>query len=294
MDSLEVHALELSKLMPTAANITHPKQLVVQTVQLHHRLKLVHEWRIRPSSSVIEIGCGQGDMSIVLADAVGPAGRVTGVDIGPRTYGSPFTIGDSTDHLLKSPLGDRFEFHFETDIMSQNVMPFAGSFDYAVLSHCSWYFKSPSDLMAIFRRLREFSRNLLFAEYIPYLPSDSAQYPHFAAVLIQSQLETKKVNSTSNIRTLFTPDMIRAAVVEAGWTMTREFTVATPELKDAKWEVSAVLDSKFGEEIDDLVREGRMNEKEERLIRAQIEILKDANGRVKDLQTLPSWGFLAE
>jgi protein-L-isoaspartate O-methyltransferase len=52
----------------------------VQLTQTRYRMGLVDGWDIRPGASVLEIGCGQGDMTAVLADAVGEQGRVVGVD----------------------------------------------------------------------------------------------------------------------------------------------------------------------------------------------------------------------
>ena len=39
-------------------------------------------------SRVLEIGCGQGDTTVVLAELVGEEGKVIGVDPGPLDYGS--------------------------------------------------------------------------------------------------------------------------------------------------------------------------------------------------------------
>ena len=54
---------------------------------LQHRLNLVKFWGITPGSRVLEIGCGQGDCTTMLADAVGPDGHVDAVDPGPPDYG---------------------------------------------------------------------------------------------------------------------------------------------------------------------------------------------------------------
>jgi predicted methyltransferase len=55
--------------------------------QMDHRLDLVSFWDIAPGSRVLEIGCGQGDCTIVLADAVGHSGHVDAVDPGAPDYG---------------------------------------------------------------------------------------------------------------------------------------------------------------------------------------------------------------
>jgi cyclopropane fatty-acyl-phospholipid synthase-like methyltransferase len=56
--------------------------------QFTHRLTLVTYFSIPPGSRVLEIGCGQGDCTIVLADTVGEDGWVDGVDPGRDDYGS--------------------------------------------------------------------------------------------------------------------------------------------------------------------------------------------------------------
>ena len=55
---------------------------------LDHRINLIKFWGITPGSRVLEIGCGQGDCTTVLADAVGPDGLVDAVDPGAPDYGT--------------------------------------------------------------------------------------------------------------------------------------------------------------------------------------------------------------
>ena len=38
--------------------------------QLRHRMALVEFWATHPGDRVLEVGCGQGDTTVVLADAV--------------------------------------------------------------------------------------------------------------------------------------------------------------------------------------------------------------------------------
>ena len=65
----------------------------IQHTQLKHRMSLVETFSIQKGMSVIEIGCGQGDTTVVLADAVGETGRVLAVDIASPDYGAPITLG---------------------------------------------------------------------------------------------------------------------------------------------------------------------------------------------------------
>ena len=64
---------------------------------LDHRINLIKFWGITPGSRVLEIGCGQGDCTTVLADAVGPDGHVDAVDPGAPDYGT-YTFPLLTTH----------------------------------------------------------------------------------------------------------------------------------------------------------------------------------------------------
>ncbi|MCH3069810.1 SAM-dependent methyltransferase, partial [Listeria monocytogenes] len=71
---------------------------------------------------------------------------VQGIDIAPRTYGAPFTIGDATDQLQKSKLGAQIDFKLGTDILKGDITYPDNAFDVAVLSHASGYISSKSEL----------------------------------------------------------------------------------------------------------------------------------------------------
>lgn len=67
----------------------NPKYLDKVTVpQIEERIQLVKAWDIRPGEHVLELGCGQGDCTVVLAVAVGDAGSVTAVDPADLDYGA--------------------------------------------------------------------------------------------------------------------------------------------------------------------------------------------------------------
>lgn len=59
----------------------------IQLTQTTHRIRLVSQFNIQPGDKVLEIGCGQGDCTAVLASVVGPEGHVTALDPGPLDYG---------------------------------------------------------------------------------------------------------------------------------------------------------------------------------------------------------------
>src|SRR4051812_14495038 len=81
------------------------------------RLALVKAWEIKPAQRLLDIGCGQGESSIVLALEQGEFGHVTAIDTAPSGYGSPFTVGESQQFILGSVLGPRITF-LQTDASS--------------------------------------------------------------------------------------------------------------------------------------------------------------------------------
>lgn len=80
--------------------------------QMQHRLALVAFWAIQPGSRVLEIGCGQGDCTIVLADAVGEEGHVDAVDPGLPDYGElgRYFLGSLLYGILVPPGVGTFRF----------------------------------------------------------------------------------------------------------------------------------------------------------------------------------------
>jgi SAM-dependent methyltransferase len=211
-----------------------------QLAQTRFRLDLVDGWALRPGGRVLEVGCGQGDMTAVLADAVGPGGHVLGVDIASHGYGAPVTLGESAAHLGQTPLGERIEFRFEFDLLDPAVSFPAGAFDAVVLSQCSWYFASLGQLRQILTRVRRWARRLCFAEW-DLTPSAAEQLPHLLAVLIQGQIEAGGSHGDGNVRTPFSRQALLAILAETGWRVDGQRTVDTSGLRDADWEVGNCL-----------------------------------------------------
>jgi hypothetical protein len=65
-----------------------PTHFSIQQSQTLHRLMLLQHWNIGAGSKVLEIGCGQGDCTTVLANAVGEQGSVVAVDPAELDYGA--------------------------------------------------------------------------------------------------------------------------------------------------------------------------------------------------------------
>jgi SAM-dependent methyltransferase len=212
----------------------------VQVVQTRFRVGLVDQWRIPAGASVLEVGCGQGDMTAVLAEAVGERGRVVGVDIAEPTYGAPVTLGESAEFLRSTPLGARVDIRFGFDVLDEANSFAADTFDYVVLSHCSWYFASVDQLTRTLARVRPWARHLCFAEW-DLRPNALSQLPHLLAVLIQGQVEATGERATGNIRSPFSQQSLLRALTPAGWRTTAQHPVDAGSLQDADWEIGYCL-----------------------------------------------------
>jgi SAM-dependent methyltransferase len=219
---------EIARLM--AAWVPDPD---IQVTQTTYRLALASAWQIPDGATVLEVGCGQGDMTAVLASLVGPNGRVVGVDVAPPSYGSPVTVGVSARVLLDGPLGDRIDMRYETDVLSDDV---GTGYDLVVLAHCSWYFASADLLGRTLEKARSLGSRLCFAEWDPQ-PARPDQIPHLLAVLAQDRMG----ETDGNIRAPLTRATLLAALDRAGWQVEQIADVDTSALQDADWEIAAAL-----------------------------------------------------
>ena len=203
----------------------------IQQTQLQHRFALVEAFKIGPGMRVLEIGCGQGDTTVILADAVGATGSVVAIDIASPEYGAPFTLGQAQQRILESPLGERISFYLETDFLE---FEFDGAFDAIVLSHCSWYFASAEQLSAYFKKMHASSKRICFAEW-DLAFTDIAQRSHFCAVSILA-LHSQFVGNDGNIQNIFGKTQITELAADAGFTLKSNLVVDASFLQDGAWE----------------------------------------------------------
>lgn len=250
-----------------------PKRFNIQHSQTAHRLELLRHWNIPTGSNIIEIGCGQGDCTTVLATAVGQQGKVVAIDPADLDYGSPYTLGEAQRHISQGPIGSRITWVQGSPIEYLAGIPSVASeaeksFDAAVLAHCLWYFPSPSVILSTFRSLKKRSKRLCLAEW-SLVASHSSAEPHVLAALAHAALECHKSDSTANIRTILAPRRLKELAVEAGWQLESENKVQPEEgLMDGKWEVSACLAASFERDVEEYVG----NERE----KAVVLTLRDA------------------
>jgi SAM-dependent methyltransferase len=218
----------------------YAKSPEVQIAQTRFRLQLLRNWLIPVGARVLEIGCGQGDMTAVLAHVVGDDGYVTAVDAAGRNYGGPVSIGESADHLSRTPLGRRVEFHFNFDLLDQANDFRPDAFDYVVFAHCSWYFSSLDHFRRALLRVRPWAKRLCYSEW-DLEPRSLDQVAHMLAVLIRGQVEAYRHESIANVRTPFSKSSLEAILHETGWMLSSQASIDSGCLQDGRWEIDNCL-----------------------------------------------------
>lgn len=244
--------LDLSAALTVASKCQH------DSIQTRHRINLVNEWQIQPGFRVLEIGCGQGECTAVLATAVGSKGCVDAVDPASLDYGAPVTLGQAQAHISKTDLGDRINWNQISPLDFLMSVDENSPYDVAVLAHSIWYFPSPDILMDILRALRRKARRVCIAEYA-LSTSTLAAVPHVLAALTRAALEAYKSVSEENIQTALAPARITAIAEEMGWKLLHQAVVVPEEgLLDGTWEVGTVKTEEFLAEIESAVHDERV------------------------------------
>lgn len=288
--------LPLTSAPKIASHILHnPSHLPSELSQATHRIHLVNHWGgptlIRPGARVLEIGCGQGGSTAVLAEAVGPRGAVDAVDPGAPDYGAPYTLAQAQAHISASAVGGRVAWH------RAGVLDFLGgedgqaadrTWDVAVLAHCVWYFESSRVLEDILRALRGRVGAVCVAEYA-LRATEPAAVPHVLAALARGALEAHRAESRQNIRTPLSPEAIRGIARKAGWEVESEGVVVPEQgLLDGRWEADMVVGQGFEGGIDGAVDDERVRTLV-RSARAATIAAVDAVGGVGKVQTMDVW-----
>lgn len=207
--------------------------LVIQQRQTAHRMRLVEKFDIRLGDKVLEVGCGQGDTTVVLADAIGENGHVHAVDIAEKGYGAPVTVGEAAEYISRSPIGDRITFSFETDVTEDG---FTGSYDVAVLSHSLFYFSSVDELANMLAKLRILAGRICVSDW-DLQPASVSQLAHAQAILLQG-LYARFNPTDANVRTIVTKKIVQDLFTETGWELISTESVPATELDDVRWEIA--------------------------------------------------------
>ncbi|KAJ4370268.1 hypothetical protein N0V86_009005 [Didymella sp. IMI 355093] len=268
-----------------------PANFGIQHSQTLHRLELLKHWQISSGSKVLELGCGQGDCTTVLASAVGDQGNVVAVDPADLSYGSPYTLGQAQSHISQGLLGRQINWIQQSpqDYLASLVSSESQAFDATVLAHCLWYFSSPSLILSTFRAIKQHSKRLLLAEWSLVATHPSAQ-PHVLAALTQAALECRKSESISNVRTVLSPKRLTELALAAGWQLENDVrTQADEGLLDGQWEVSACLSPSFQKQVEEHVS----NERERAVVFALRDAceasLEDVKGGMKGVRGMDVW-----
>ncbi|KAH7086176.1 SAM-dependent methyltransferas-like protein [Paraphoma chrysanthemicola] len=254
--SIDLDAASIARL-----SLHDPANFAIQHSQTQHRIALLQHWAVAPGSRLLELGCGQGDCTTVLASAVGEEGRVVGIDPADLNYGSPYTLAQAQSHISLSSLGNRIKWIQATPLAYLSSLPSptsqTPSFTATILAHSIYYFSSPALLLSTLRALKHHSARLHIAEWSLVATHPAAQ-PHVLAALAHAALECRKPDSKSNVRTVLSPRRVRELAAQAGWVLESEDRVQCGEgVLDGQWEVSACLSERFERDVWEFVADER-------------------------------------
>ncbi|KAF7909345.1 uncharacterized protein EAF01_003063 [Botrytis porri] len=294
--------------------------------QIRHRVELVNFWSIPPGSKVLEIGCGQGDTTLVLAAQVGENGHVDAVDPGDPDYGSPWTLSQAQSQLRSGPLGHRITFHntFSIPFLESLLSSLSSSspttqdskpYTHIILSHSTFYFSSPS----LFPQLISYISSLLLsspqssnsiptpnlltnqtqiciAEWNLNAPT-STQFPHLLAIMLQAISEGFKKEGEEgggNVRCVRSATQMRKVMRERGWKIEREMVKDGRGLEDGVWEVGNVGRWKEGElrrvrEAAGEDKEGKRGNVLEMMYDVLEKSLRNVEGGLKGVEAMGVW-----
>ncbi|KAF1960853.1 S-adenosyl-L-methionine-dependent methyltransferase [Byssothecium circinans] len=228
----------LSPAISTAHNL-----LPAQTT---HRIAILQHSGITNGNNLLEIGCGQGDCTTVLA-LLYPNSHIDAIDPGALDYGAPETLGQAHKRIKSYDFGNRVSFHQATPVQflqggdsdgkkekGTDVEKREYAYDIAILCHCLWYFPSKDDVLATFKAARRSAKHLFIAEW--GLRSNTPQgQTHVLAALARAACESRIPHSTENIRLPLAPATIKELAGKAGWTLEEEaWIVPGEELEDAR------------------------------------------------------------
>ncbi len=210
--------------------------------QLRHRMALVEFWRPTPGDRVLEVGCGQGDCTAVLAYVVGNGGKVVAVDIKPDSYGAPVSLRDAHRFVKSSNIGKWVQFHTHADLLDSTWDFPDEYFDLVVFAHSSWYMSSLKEVEDLFARVRPWSKRMGYAEWYPK-PQNKRQVPHLVALLAQMHITSNWPQGHErldfNVRSMVTPEQAKTIARNVGWAVTNEWvTDSSTGLEDGSvWEI---------------------------------------------------------
>lgn len=250
-----------------------------------HRLNLCRAWGIDTDCGlrILDIGCGQGESSVVFAQLVGPRGHVAGIDPAPPTYGAPYTLQDSQAFILDSVLGDRITFVHGTapDFLASQawrVREDAGAsdaqfdppFDAAIFCHSLWYLPDRDAVSEQFAALAAAGvSRVYFAEYTLQAGSLDQELHELAArtQILFHRLKSPQQdlrNDDANVRGALEPTELLAIAQSVGWKVRDSGIISPPrDMRDGHWETQTVLSPLFRDRV---VSESLAKEHEDKIL----------------------------
>ena len=230
--------------------------------QTQHRLNLLAAWfgsletagNALEGKTVLEIGCGQGDMTVALAWAVGPSGKVNAIDPAPLDHGSPETLRQAQERIsTSSSLGGRVDWIQSDPVEALERDSKLRGADYIVLAHSLLYMRSKEYVGELFRTFRSTaepaSRKLLIAEWGMLVSNESAK-AHLYAVRAQAAQPLE----SGNVQLYLEPKVTRELAIDAGWEGEEDRWIESPELDDGAWEVAAARSMSVADDSGDAAR----------------------------------------
>lgn len=218
--------------------------------QMQHRLNLLSAWfggldAARTSltdKTILEIGCGQGDMTVALAWAIGPSGTVHAIDPAPLDYGSPESLGEAQSRISQSAIGATINWRQCDPVEAVQTGLTLHAADYIVLAHSLLYMHSTEYIAALLKALSHAtstaagsaSPKLLIAEWGMQVSVDSAR-AHLYAV----QAQAAQPLHEGNVRMYIEPKVTMELALGASWKEEKQVWIMSPDLDDGAWEVAA-------------------------------------------------------
>ncbi|CAK1367560.1 unnamed protein product [Cercospora beticola] len=288
----------------------------IQISQLVHRLNILAKWfdndldkasAALQGRCVLDLGCGQGDMTVALAHLVQNEaddneiekqetpnnGTVLALDPGDLDYGAPYTLRQAQEYISQSISGlgkcidwlqyDPIEYLEKLNNQNEGTNRTEEQCpDFIILAHSIFYLPKEEYFSRLLRALHNAALiaqtrknrdppRLLLAEWGMKITTPEAE-AHVLAVEIQKA----KPIEEGNVQCVITPARIVELAKEAGWVTERDAWIESPEVDDGKWEVGAV---KAGINLDGLEEGSEIRRKYQRM----LELSEKAGGQVKSM-----------
>jgi len=262
--------------------------LDTQIGQTLERIELVTLWGIKEGDVVLELGCGQGDTTSVLATAVGESGKVIAIDPAPLDYGTP-PLWESQARLKENFPG-RIDFKCPCDPIEYLSTEDASTiYDVAILAHCIWYFSGPFVLLETLRALSKRAKRICLAEWALETKKPSA-FPHILAAFAIAMVSSHDANTAVNIRSILSPKEIKKVAEDAGLVLISQSAIVPPEgakgMKDGMWEVQYALGQNFKKKMKEL----EIKDKEKGVIQAILDATAaNMPTDIKDVASMDVW-----